>query len=180
VASLLFEFHEAPWPNASVIISAVVIWSFLVGIRNALFHQVRDYYYDVRGQVETFVVRVGTEKAVFAINNAMIPLEIASICAILGTVTMTAPLMMPAIAVVFTVSLYTMHRKSPRPVFNNQTTAFTHYYGEIVLNRVYETWLPLVTIGFLVHEDCLYTILGLVHMLLFTRHQLLPRRRAMT
>lgn len=74
-----FISQGAGQPLPAVVIAMLAVWSFCLGLRGILGHQLRDLGADRSSGVETFVVQAGQERTLALLRWLIIPLELLAI-----------------------------------------------------------------------------------------------------
>ncbi|HVG22879.1 MAG TPA: UbiA family prenyltransferase [Thermoanaerobaculia bacterium] len=151
--------HHLVW------LAAVAAWSFASGVRNILWHQLRDRESDVRANVGTFVVRRGVGAATRVARQIAFPLQLLALAVMLWRLSSIWPV--AALALYALLMALRPYRFGVRArIVAAEPRSF------VVLNEYDEGYLPaaiLLASALLHHPD--FIVLAL-HLALFPRHTL--------
>lgn len=144
---------------------AVAAWSFLVGMRGILIHQLWTLDADRASHTRTFVVERGVVPARRLATRVMFPLEISALLGVailFSRVSISLPLILAAYALLDAIKLkWVWHR------------AFDPAPGEpgsyIVPFDLYEVWMPFLLALLLALRDPLYAVIPVLHVVFFYR-----------
>jgi 1,4-dihydroxy-2-naphthoate octaprenyltransferase len=146
-------------------LAAVATWAFASGVRNILWHQLRDHDADVRANVHTFVVRRGVSAATRIATHAAFPLQLLALAAMLWWLRSIWP-----VAALVVYALLMALRPFRWGVRARIVAAEPRSF--VVLNEYDEGYLPVALLfaSALAHRAD-FIALGL-HLALFPRHTL--------
>lgn len=134
-------------------------WQFILGIRNIIFHQLKDLSDDLSSGTSTFVTTLGKTKATRLCSRYLLPLEVIAFlgfCAFVSTFNYWFALLVPAYwAVVL------MANKRQLSQMNFRDRAY------VLLDDLYIKWLPLFTLTLLCIEHPYFWPVLILHFVLF-------------
>jgi hypothetical protein len=169
VATLVFaklaQFHIPVW--FSLLIAA---WSFLLGLRQMLAHQILDATRDTRAGLRTFVTIHGLQKTLLLLDRVIFPGELALFSILLCSLAPNSAsiwvgfmLYVPAVLLVnrtrdirFVANPWRLPQID-RLIFLNNTMLF----------RFYTEWFPLLGLIPLVQRVPSYVTVAVLHLVLF-------------
>lgn len=145
-------------------------WGLMMGVRNILHHQMYYAASDSKANTRTFAIMYGPEKIPRLVCFWLLPLEIILWLLILVVFTIKIPLLGLGF-VLFLLWILLRNRLHPYlPPFVPELSRLNRlmtFYGIFVLNRFYETCLPLLVLIHLVLRSPSYWILVAAHLLVF-------------
>jgi 4-hydroxybenzoate polyprenyltransferase len=150
--------------------AALAIWSFAVGVRHLLQHQVIQLDSDAAAGARTYAVRSGRDATVRLAAGLVLPVEIASFAFLLALIGKTIPFI-PAAFLVYVawqlskfrfLWLSRLNLIGRVPDAERVTVA-----GTLVMTRFYERWLPVLLAIYLALKTPEYALLLIVHLILF-------------
>lgn len=135
------------------------LWQFLLGIRNILFHQLKDYNNDISSNTNTFVTYYGNEKSEILLKRILLPLEFILFLLFCIYISIQFNLF---ICLVIAYWLYKAikERKQIR-IFNYRDLAYKFF------DDLYLQWLPLVVIILLCIKSYVFIPIAILHFVLF-------------
>jgi hypothetical protein len=148
---------------------ALAIWTFTVGVRHLLQHQVIQLESDATAGALTHAVRRGRESTLRLIVGRVLPIEVAAFSFLLGI--MAANMMLiPVTFLIYALWQLSKFRflwlsrlsLAASPDADRATVA-----GTLVMTRFYERWLPVLVLLLLSVRTPAYTVLLMVHLILF-------------
>jgi hypothetical protein len=172
---------------------ALALWTFTVGVRHLLQHQVIQLESDATAGARTHAVRRGRESTLRLIAGRVLPMEVTAFSFLLGIIG-SSMMLIPVTFLIYALWQLSKFRflwlsrlslaASPDP--DRVTVA-----GTLVMTRFYERWLPVLILALLSLKAAPYTILLVIHIILFRtgfadmlddislaiRHSRLPRRK---
>lgn len=144
-------------------LAAVALWAFASGVRNILWHQLRDRDADLRAKAGTFVVRTGASAAIRVAVWCAFPLQLLALAAMLWRLWSIWPL--AALVLYALLMALRPYRWGVRPrIVASGPRSF------VVLNEYDEGYLPVALLfaSALTHRAD-FLVLA-VHLALFPRH----------
>ena len=143
------------WP----FLGALAAWQVALGVRNIVLHQIQDYDHDRRGNLRTWVVRVGPITAERLLRRLIVPLELFGFTAFVAAITPWIPLTLPA----FLLHALLARRQGSEAPWNSTDLRGTLY---AYLDLFYLRWLPLLAVTAAVFRDASFILVLLIHILL--------------
>lgn len=141
---------------------ALVVWQFVLGIRNIMLHQLKDFENDQQSDTKTFVRKLGRHKSNRRLKYLIVPLEILSFTFFTICTNEYVPFFIVAyllyIPFVFFRVWYLWKRNMPKNLEGRLN---------LFLDDFYVGWIPLLVLGFLSLHSPMFLTLGIVHILLF-------------
>jgi hypothetical protein len=157
-ASLIAEAtgHAIPW----IFIGALAIWSFALGLRGILWHQLYDRENDLRGEVATFVSKRNPESVVRFVAWILFPLEMAALGFILSQVdTIWAWVMLAAYLIIEYIACRMLEISL---ILVEPTLRF-----RIIFAEYYQLWFPMTFLIALTQQSLPAVFLILLQLALF-------------
>lgn len=159
----------------------VAAWSFLVGFRGILLHQIDDLRADAEAGVRTAVTEASRLRAVSLIAGLSLPVEVALFAALSLVVSHALPffglytlMIVGSLVARVLREVARRRREDPAPASETEDDArfrrrrsFADYVGAWVLNDFYEKWMPLFPLLLLTVTDPVYGVVGAAHVLAF-------------
>ncbi len=142
-------------PVPSLWIALVGIWSFLVGLRSILWHQLRDHDSDREAGVVTFAVQAAPQRVRRLVRWVLFPLECAALLGLLICLGHPAPWIGLAICL-FTDLL--RNRLSGQPI----VVVDPRPHDRLVLFEYYDMFFPLACLAAAIAQDGWNAVLWLV------------------
>lgn len=149
----------------SVWLGAVAAWAFASGVRNILWHQLRDRDADVRASAGTFVVRHGVSTATRVATRIVFPLQLLALAVMLWRLRSIWPV--AALALYALLMALRPYRWGVRArIVAAEPRSF------VVLNEYDDGYLPaaILVASALTHRVDFLTLA--IHLALFPRHTL--------
>jgi|CXWL01.1.fsa_nt_gi 1,4-dihydroxy-2-naphthoate octaprenyltransferase len=143
------------WP----FLGALAAWQFTLGIRNIVLHQIQDHDNDRRGNIRTWVVRVGPASAERSLRRLIVPLELCGFAAFVAAITPWISFTVPAFLLHW---LWVSRERSQAPWKSAGLRGALYAY----LDPFYLRWLPLLAVTAAVFRDPSFIVLVLIHILL--------------
>lgn len=134
-------------------------WQLVLGIRNILFHQVKDHDKDIESGTHTFVTGTGIAKTTVLLKTILLPLETVLFIAFAGLITFYLPFFLPVIV------LYWLF-VTKQFVKNIKTKGFRDY-AYLYLDDLYIKWVPLIVLTGLVMRSVNFLPVLVLHFLIF-------------
>jgi len=149
-------------PNWRMVVP-VLLWAAATGVRGILSHQLQSEDNDRRAGLSTVVHRLGHERLVVFVVNAVLPLEILAFCAALLASDGTAFLI--SVAILFLLYEWLKFRLNAFPVivFTKRGQAYIPFVDE----SLYKVWGPLALALDASFTDLLYLPMIPLFFLLF-------------
>jgi len=161
VIAAFTAIHE--YKPSLVLSGAILLWSFLKGVRNILLHQLDDRKNDAKAGHYTFVQKIGPVKALNCINFFILPLEFT----VFSFLCVYLSFLIDYFFVGFCIFLiFTFIKFSLWKIFTLQPRHFRFKFLYF-LNDFYEEWLPIIALVILVLHKVEFLILLALHILLF-------------
>ncbi|HKX30623.1 MAG TPA: UbiA family prenyltransferase [Blastocatellia bacterium] len=149
------------------------LWTFMIGVRWIILHQLRDESNDQLSNVKTFVTSNGAGTAIALKTYLVIPLELILLCLTLTIMCRQAPLLIGVIGgyLLIVILRHKWRQKYPE---SQELLPFTPH----ILDNFYEVWLPLGFAVILTLHNPLYLGFVVMHVTLFN-HNLMALIRKM-
>lgn len=148
----------------------VLTWTFLLGFRNILKHQLDDFELDKLSKVKTFVQGKSPLLLKRTILQFIVPIEVILFAAMLLSTNLKL-IIITATFAIYSV-LYFFRRRHEILVDGKLIIpSFFNFVNERILNEFYERWLGLLVLLLMVGlmNNFQYGILLLLHCILFIR-----------
>lgn len=153
-----------PGTSFSIVIFTATLWIFLKGIRGILLHQMGDRKNDIRSGIHTFASRYGPYKTLMLVLYILFPLEILFFLLLTAGLSVTVYPFLFVIIPLFVFYLFLFFRiwekKPGKPKKLSSDILF-------VINDLYEEWLPVVFLIYLIVLNPVYIVMLLIHIILF-------------
>lgn len=141
---------------------ALVVWQFILGIRNIMLHQLKDFENDQQSGTKTFVRKIGLDKSEWWFKHFIVPLEVLSFLFFVVSINEYVPFFILAyllyIPFVFFRVWFLWKRSMPKNLERRLNLFLDDFYVE---------WIPLLVLGFLYFHSPMFLILGIAHILVF-------------
>ncbi|MCC6370847.1 MAG: UbiA family prenyltransferase, partial [Bacteroidia bacterium] len=162
LASYTFYVFTQFWvEDFSDYILVIACWQTIQGIRNILFHQLKDYESDKVSGTRTFVTLIGFEKTQRMVKNLALPLEgFSFVMVLLLLAFIWNHLFLLVFAGVYALFILVSKQKE-LPKMDYRARAY------LFLDDFYIQWLPLIVLGGLVRQSLVYIPVFILHVLLF-------------
>jgi hypothetical protein len=147
-------------------------WAFLVGMRELMYHQALDAKTDSGAHVQTFGARHGRHWVMRLLLNRLIPLEMVAFALFLGALSARVPLVAVGFVLYIPWSIWKVNRLWLQPVDVFGEAAVDDKVTIIcrrILSPFYFVWMPLLLVTALAVRDSSYTVLLIIHVVIFRR-----------
>lgn len=153
-----FLFTKQSITPFQVTIIGLIIWQLLLGLRNILFHQLKDQANDLASKTKTFVTSMGEGRSQ-KITLILISLEVIAFSFFLCTLFLKTQIyLLPIVAIVYWMLM----------AFNFKVRDFDfRAFAYKFLDDFYINWLPLALLLQLCSISYIYLLLILLHITLF-------------
>lgn len=138
----------------------LALWQFALGVRNILFHQLKDFEDDIKSGTSTFVTKNGIEKTRRWAATLILPLEAALFVAFMGANRTQLYLLTPFV-LLYWMTAYTMNRERLRQLGFRER-------AYLLLDDLYVLWLPVFILLVLPSIQFQYIVVLLVHLIIFS------------
>ena len=145
------EFH--------VFIFLLALWQFVLGIRNILFHQLKDHSKDLESGTNTFVTDIGLDRIHTLLKKILLPLETILFIAFAIFITRYLYFFIPVILVYWIFMLFQQRK-------NGKVFGFREY-AYLYLDDLYIKWIPLIVLVGLVINSINFLPVLILHVLIF-------------
>jgi 4-hydroxybenzoate polyprenyltransferase len=142
-----------------VFLIILVSWQFVLGIRNIVFHQVKDHEKDLESGTNTFVTKKGIQKTTTLITRIVLPLEIVLFIVFCTYVTTYFPFFIIGVFLYWLIIAIQL-RKSSRILGYRE-------YAYVYLDDLYIKWVPLFVLVGLVLSSINFAPVFILHFLIF-------------
>jgi 4-hydroxybenzoate polyprenyltransferase len=164
---LLFRPDRTDGAITTALDVAVIVAAFATGLRGIVGHQLLDVETDRKVGVQSWVGKVGSERAMRAIRGWIFPVECAALVAIVGLTFFVEPLV-AALAAVSALALGEARRVG---AWTRSLSAAPSSDPEVrwVLFKYYRLWPAVFALVGLVVRDPWYLVLAALHLVLFRK-----------
>ena len=142
--------------------SIATLWSFLVGVRGILLHQIWDKDIDIQSGLTTLLSRVDSHQVRAWINRIIFPVELL----IFGILVFSISLSFPVL-IAFTLLYIGLNIVKVKYAWNKSFNPSPERGEYIVPHDFYEVWFPLILVALLTVENPIYIILVILQISLF-------------
>ena len=184
VAALLFSsLSKGYLPSLYLVL--LVAWTFTMGLRQILFHQLIDANRDLSEGINTFVVRYGALNTFRFLIFVLIPGEFLLFLSFLIYLGISA-FYIPILFIIFTVYIYFRERKqwiwnTKNPIHLPSITMAT-LFTDRVMDHFMMGWFPMLMLAPLCLRQPWYLVVAALHYFIFEngpkrviRYDILPR-----
>ena len=150
------EFEDFPF-----FLILVFLWQFIQGVRNILFHQIKDFDSDLKSGTRTFVILISLSKTVNLIKRLILPLELLVFSLFLIIMsTHWRHFGSSILVIVFFLVTYLSNRKK---------IGFMDYRAKAYafLDDCYTQWFPLIVLFELCLSSLSFIPILILHFLIF-------------
>jgi 4-hydroxybenzoate polyprenyltransferase len=154
-----YKFNQVLKQDLLYFVCTLVIWQFVLGLRNILFHQLKDYESDVNSNTNTFVTNYGIAKSEALCKFILLPLEILFFAVFTAFVSCFSYLYAPLIILFWLYTLYETKTNKTEFTYRN----FAYHF----LDDLYIKWIPLFVLAILCFKDLSFIFLFVLHFLIF-------------
>lgn len=147
-----------------------VAWSFTVGLRQILGHQIEDLSRDQLAGIRTFVSIHGWKQSFAILERLLLPIETSFFVTILIFISRNSPAIIPGFLLFTVLVLWKQHLTGIRPVFDllqSPSTERLFFINNTLLHRFYTQCMPLLAIVPLILKNPQYFTLAVMHYALF-------------
>lgn len=134
-------------------------WQFFLGVRNILFHQLKDFDNDKASNTITFAGKVGFYETIKCVKYIILPIEICLLFSFIAWVSYQFPFFFLLIFI-YWIYKSIRERKELRR-FDFQTLTYKY------LDDLYIQWMPFIVLLLLCCYSKLYIPIFILHFLLF-------------
>jgi len=163
-AATFLHLSTTPQPEAFIFSIAATAWSFSVGVRGILLHQLWDRENDLKSGVKTLVTNLDVEEVRFWITFIIFPVEILLLSILVLVISQFVPLLL--VFFILYISIKGINTKLELAF----ATAFETAPVEQVYvfpHDLYDVWFPLVLATLLTGINVLFLIVLIFHIILF-------------
>lgn len=139
--------------------STLLTWQFILGVRNIILHQLKDYDNDINSNTKTFVTNYGIEKSVLLVKKILLPFELISFLLFCSFLSFKFHLFAFLVITYWIYKIFNERKNTPS--FNYKDFAYKF------LDDLYLQWLPLVALILLCIQYIAFTPIALLHLILF-------------
>lgn len=140
-------------------ITALCVWQLFSGIRNVVSHHYVDFDNDISSGTNTFVTRIGKDRAYLLLRNIFVPLEVLSFLVFLTSIQLEIDFLFLVVIVFFFLSWSNF-------INDNADTPVKHFTNTF-LDRFYIRWFPYIMIFALLLTEIQFWWLLVFHFLIF-------------
>ena len=134
-------------------------WQFVLGIRNIIFHQLKDYSNDFASGTKTFVIDFGEARSAAFCSKFLLPLEVILFLLFTIEITSYSVIFLPLVFLYWLIT-YIIHRK--------KTSDFTYRdFGYHFLDYLYIKWVPLIVLFALCLKSVDFWSIAVLHVIIF-------------
>ena len=169
VAALLFSgLTQGHLP--SLYLSLLIGWTFTMGLRQILFHQLVDANRDLADGISTFVVRYGAFRTFRLLSRVLIPGELLLFSLFLIDLGMSA-IYIPLFFAGFTAYIYFRERKkwiwNAKNPFLLPPISLATLFTERVMDHFMMGWFPMLMLAPLCLRQPWYLVVTVIHYFIF-------------
>lgn len=139
--------------------STLLLWQFVLGLRNIILHQLKDYENDNNSNTKTFVTNHGIEKSVFLVKKIVLPFEFILFLIFCSFLSFKFYLF-ACLVIIYWLYKAIVERKKIHS-FNYKDFAYKF------LDDLYLQWLPLVVLILLCIQSTIFISIAILHVILF-------------
>ncbi len=146
----------------SIVISILILWAIITGIRGILLHQILDIKNDKLSDTKTFATNVGIIATKKIISKYIYPAELVVFLILLIFLFDTTPQAGVLFIIYFLYEILNyaiVHKEQINPLHVKNNYILLHFF--------YEVWMPLIFLISLVFADTIFLYLLGVHIILF-------------
>lgn len=158
-ASTFYFLCGSNFPEFGFWLFILALWQLVLGIRNILFHQLKDFEDDIRSGTNTFVTNYGLQKTERLVALYIIPLEAALFVAFMGANRAQLYLLAPFIFL-YWMAIFVRNRKQLRGLGFRER-------AYLLFDDLYVLWLPVFVVALLPLVEPLYAVVIGLHLLVF-------------
>lgn len=173
--SLGFAGSTAFWSTVDLkLMITATLWTFMIGVRWIILHQLFDESNDQLSGVRTFVTTYGSKNAILLKTYFVIPLELILFCLTLLMICSRVPLLVGVIAGYLLILVIRFKWRKGRLALQKALPLSSH-----PLDNFYEVWLPLGFAIILTLNTPSYLGFVILHITLFNHNlaSLVPRMK---
>lgn len=145
--------------NFTCFLISLCLWQFILGIRNIIFHQVKDYADDISSGTKTFVTVSGKAKAINLCVRYLLPLEIVTFF-IFSVFISTFSYLFISMVLIYWIIVY-IKTKHKLHAMDYRDRAY------VFLDDLYIKWVPLFILTILSIKDTSFLPVLIMHFLIF-------------
>jgi 4-hydroxybenzoate polyprenyltransferase len=134
-------------------------WQLISGIRNILFHQVKDHDKDLLSGTKTYVTNVGIKRTEMFLKNFLLPLETILFVGFALFISRSFFFFLPFSIVYWALTAYRLRR--------NKTIVTYREYTYFYLDALYLNWLPMIVLAGLIMRSVNFLPVFIMHFLIF-------------
>ncbi|PBQ30978.1 hypothetical protein CNR22_04065 [Sphingobacteriaceae bacterium] len=134
-------------------------WQLVSGIRNILFHQVKDHDKDLQSGTETYVTNIGVKRTEALLKNILLPVETILFVGFAVFISRSLIFFLPVCSVYWIVTTFRLRKNKTTLSYSN----YTYFY----LDALYLNWLPLILLAGLVMRSVNFLPVFILHFLIF-------------
>ncbi len=140
-------------------IGTLLSWQFVLGLRNIILHQLKDYENDNISNTKTFVTNYGMEKSIFLVKKIIVPFEFILFIVFCSFISFKFYLF------AFLIIAYWIYKG-----LNERKNLSSFNYKDFAykfLDDLYLQWLPLVALILLCIQSIVFLPIAILHLILF-------------
>lgn len=158
-AYTFYLYTDKTFPQFFNFIIFLGAWQFLLGLRNIIFHQLKDYESDVLSGTKTFVIKFGKVRTEDLLKRFILPLELTSFIVLTVYLSHGLPILIPFIALYWLVIFFKMRTRFKDNGFRELAYAY--------LDDLYIQWIPFVILATLVLYSLQFIPILILHFIIF-------------
>ncbi len=139
--------------------STLVAWQFILGLRNIVFHQLKDFENDSHSNTKTFVILYGFKKSETLCKAILIPIEAVCFFIFIFYVSSGSPALALLILLFWIITFYKTHKNIHQINYRNFAYTF--------LDDLYIKWVPVFVLCILCFSNVHFCYLLVLHFLFF-------------
>ena len=145
-----------------IILLSLILWQFLLGLRNVILHQLDDHDHDVKSETTTFVVSFGKNESWLLLKWIIIPIEILLFILFifkLSEITM--------VFWVFIITYLLFLISSKKKYANASANEPIRYFSYRFLDEYYINWYPICILSLFILTRIEFALLFVFHIIAF-------------
>ncbi len=154
-----YKFGFCSEKHFLVFVIILCAWQLILGIRNILFHQLKDYSDDIKSQTRTFVTYFGEEKSKLLCRNLLLPFEIFYFFIFALYISYLAWPFLPLLVVFWLFRYMKNKQKIKQLTFRD--------FAYVFLDDLYIKWIPMVVLILLSLKSLYFLPILVLHFVLF-------------
>lgn len=158
-AYTFYLFAGKTYPQFCSFLLVLGSWQFFLGLRNIIFHQLKDFEGDALSGTKTFVINYGKVKSEHLLKRFLLPFELISFISLCVFLSKALPFLIPFMLFYWFVTFLKIRTQFKDKGFRELAYTF--------LDDLYIQWIPFVILlGLVIHSSQFIPIL-ILHFSIF-------------